>query len=111
MRKRLLSAVLAVAMLFGSAAALPQSAVVENTSVTASAYGEEKESGNYKYTILKDGTAKITKYNGKETKVTIPSKLGGIKVTRIAHGIPVGGDLEYTDEITLTKALEGRREI
>ena len=34
-----------------------------------------------------------------------------ISVTRIAHGIPVGGDLEYTDEITLTKALEGRREI
>ncbi len=35
----------------------------------------------------------------------------GIRVTRIAHGIPVGGDLEYTDEITLTKALEGRREL
>ena len=35
----------------------------------------------------------------------------GIKTTRIARGIPVGGDLEYTDEITLTKALEGRREI
>lgn len=35
----------------------------------------------------------------------------GIKVTRIAHGIPVGGDLEYTDEITLMKALEGRHEI
>ena len=35
----------------------------------------------------------------------------GIKVSRIAHGIPVGGDLEYTDEITLTKALEGRREM
>ena len=35
----------------------------------------------------------------------------GIKVTRIAHGIPVGGDLEYTDEVTLSKALEGRREI
>ena len=35
----------------------------------------------------------------------------GIKATRIAHGIPVGGDLEYTDEITLTKALEGRREL
>ncbi len=35
----------------------------------------------------------------------------GIKVTRIAHGIPVGGDLEYTDEITLTKALEGRTEM
>ena len=35
----------------------------------------------------------------------------GIKATRIAHGIPVGGDLEYTDEITLMKALEGRREL
>lgn len=35
----------------------------------------------------------------------------GIKVTRIAHGIPVGGDLEYTDEVTLSKALEGRREL
>ncbi len=35
----------------------------------------------------------------------------GILVSRIAHGIPVGGDLEYTDEITLIKALEGRREM
>ena len=35
----------------------------------------------------------------------------GIKTTRIARGIPIGGDLEYTDEITLTKALEGRNEI
>jgi len=34
----------------------------------------------------------------------------GIKVTRIAHGIPVGGDLDYADEVTLTKALEGRRD-
>lgn len=33
----------------------------------------------------------------------------GVRVTRIAHGIPVGGDLEYADEITLIKALEGRR--
>lgn len=35
----------------------------------------------------------------------------GVKVTRIAHGIPVGGDLDYADEVTLSKALEGRREI
>ncbi len=35
----------------------------------------------------------------------------GIKVTRIAHGVPVGGDLEYADEVTLMKALEGRKEI
>lgn len=34
-----------------------------------------------------------------------------IKVTRIASGIPVGGDLEYADEVTLSKALEGRKEI
>ena len=32
----------------------------------------------------------------------------GILVTRIAHGLPVGGDLEYTDEVTLAKAMEGR---
>ena len=38
-------------------------------------------------------------------------KPSGIKVTRIAHGIPVGGDLEYTDEVTLSKAMEGRREL
>lgn len=35
----------------------------------------------------------------------------GLKVTRIAHGLPVGGDMDYADEMTLTKALEGRREV
>ena len=35
----------------------------------------------------------------------------GIKVTRLAYGIPVGGELEYTDEVTLTRAMEGRREL
>jgi recombination protein RecR len=34
-----------------------------------------------------------------------------VRVTRIAHGVPVGGSLEYTDEVTLLKAFEGRREI
>jgi recombination protein RecR len=34
----------------------------------------------------------------------------GIKVTRIAQGIPIGGDIEYTDEVTLRKAMEGRRD-
>ena len=38
-------------------------------------------------------------------------KPAGIKVTRIAHGLPVGGDLEYADEVTLLKAVEGRREL
>jgi recombination protein RecR len=35
----------------------------------------------------------------------------GIKVTSLARGLPMGGDLEYADEVTLGKALEGRREI
>jgi recombination protein RecR len=35
----------------------------------------------------------------------------GVRVTRLAHGLPMGGDLEYADEVTLTHALEGRREI
>ena len=35
----------------------------------------------------------------------------GIKVTRLAYGIPVGGDLEYADEVTLARALEGRNEL
>lgn len=35
----------------------------------------------------------------------------GVKVTRIAHGLPVGGELEYADEVTITRALEGRQEI
>lgn len=35
----------------------------------------------------------------------------GIKVTRIAHGLPVGGDLEYADEVTISRALEGRRQL
>ncbi len=35
----------------------------------------------------------------------------GYRITRIAHGLPVGGDLEYADEVTLGKALQGRKEI
>ena len=35
----------------------------------------------------------------------------GIRLTRLARGLPVGGDLEYADEVTLTRALEGRREV
>ena len=35
----------------------------------------------------------------------------GVKVTRIAHGVPIGGELEYTDEVTLLRAFQGRREL
>lgn len=65
--------------------------------------------GNVKEIIL----ATNPRVEGEATAMYI-SKLVkplGIKVTRIAHGIPVGGDLEYTDEVTLSKALEGRREL
>ena len=43
--------------------------------------------------------------------ISILFKNFGVKVTRIAHGLPVGGELEYADEITITRALEGRQEI
>lgn len=48
---------------------------------------------------------------GEATAMYISKLLKGteIKVTRLAHGIPVGGDLEYADEVTLAKAIEGRR--
>ena len=49
-----------------------------------------------------------------ETTAMYISKLikpAGIKVTRIASGVPVGGDLEYIDEVTLLRALEGRTEL
>ena len=51
--------------------------------------------------------------NGTATAVYINKLLSpfGVNVTRIAHGIPIGGDLEYTDEVTLAMAIDGRREI
>jgi recombination protein RecR len=49
---------------------------------------------------------------GENTAAFIQKKLASfpIRMTRLARGLPVGGDLEYTDEITLIRALEGRRE-
>jgi len=65
--------------------------------------------GNVKEVIL----ATNPNIEGEATAMYISKLLKplGIKTTRIAHGIPVGGDLEYADEVTLAKALEGRREI
>ena len=65
--------------------------------------------GNAKEIIL----ATNPRVEGEATAMYISKliKPFGVKATRIAHGIPVGGDLEYTDEVTLLKALEGRREI
>ncbi len=51
--------------------------------------------------------------SGETTATYLAEKIKtlGAKVTRIGYGIPMGGDIEYTDELTLTRALEGRREI
>lgn len=51
--------------------------------------------------------------NGTATAVYISKLLEpfGVKVTRIAHGVPIGSDLEYADKLTLIKAIEGRREL
>ena len=66
-------------------------------------------SGNIKEVIL----ATNPRVEGEATAIYLSKLIKplGIKVTRIAHGIPVGGDLEYADEVTISKALEGRREI
>jgi recombination protein RecR len=50
---------------------------------------------------------------GEATAMYLARLLGpaGIRVTRIASGLPVGGDLEYADELTLGRAIEGRREL
>ena len=50
---------------------------------------------------------------GEATAVYIARQLKplGVRVTRIAHGVPVGSDLEYADEVTLSEAMEGRREM
>jgi recombination protein RecR len=68
---------------------------------------------------LMDGTVKEVilatnpKVEGEATAMYLAKliKPMGVKTTRLAHGIPVGGDLEYTDEFTLGKAFEGRTEI
>ena len=50
---------------------------------------------------------------GENTAMYVQKKLAGsgVRVTRLARGLPVGGDLEYADEVTLARALEGRREM
>jgi recombination protein RecR len=50
---------------------------------------------------------------GEATATYLASRLRrvGVKVTRIATGIPVGSDIEYADEITMLKSIEGRREL
>ena len=67
------------------------------------------DSGNVDEVIL----ATNPTVEGEATAVYLSQQLkrSGLKVTRIAMGIPVGSDIEYTDEITMLKAMEGRREL
>jgi recombination protein RecR len=50
---------------------------------------------------------------GQATAIFLSRKIKpmGIKITQLAHGLPMGGDIDYVDEVTLGKALEGRREL
>jgi len=67
------------------------------------------DSGNVDEVIL----ATNPTVEGEATAVYLSQQLkrSGVKVTRIAMGIPVGSDIEYTDEITMLKAMEGRRDM
>jgi recombination protein RecR len=67
------------------------------------------EGGNVDEVIL----ATNPTVEGESTAVYLSQQLrrSGVKVTRIAMGIPVGSDIEYTDEITMLKAMEGRRDM
>ena len=67
------------------------------------------EGGQVKEVIL--ATNPTTNGNATALYLAKVIKPLGIPVTRIAQGIPIGGDIEYTDEVTLKKALEGRRQV
>jgi recombination protein RecR len=67
---------------------------------------------------IRDGVAEVIlatnpNVEGEATAIYLARLLKplGVKVTRIAMGVPVGSDLEYTDEVTMNKAMEGRREV
>lgn len=101
MRKRIIAGVLALTLVMGSVA-LPNDTVIGTVSQTGSAvyfdeYDEAKVNvdKNYKYEILSDDTASIVSYSGKDTKLTIPSTLGGKKVTEIQSEA-----FNYEDKLT-----------
>ena len=79
MNKKILSGLCALALVLGSAAALPQGFAKIDSAITASA----ETYGDYDYTVLDDGTVVISKYIGSDEEVTIPSTIDGKKVTSI----------------------------
>ena len=79
MLKKMLASFTAAALVLSAGAVLPEGAVSLGSQIEASA---ETYKG-YEYTVLDDGTVEISKYTGNDTKVTIPSAIGGKKVTSI----------------------------
>ena len=72
------------------------------------------ETGQFKEAILAtdpslEGEATALYIDEQVSRAQKEGQLRGVKITRIARGLPVGGDLEYADELTLARALEGRR--
>ena len=67
------------------------------------------EEGSFREVIV----ATNPNVEGEATAVYIAQRLrsSGVRITRLAFGLPVGGDLEYADQVTMSKALEGRRDI
>jgi len=57
-----------------------------------------------------EGEATAMYLNKQINQLTINNSQIAVRITRLAHGLPVGADIEYADEVTLTRALEGRRE-
>lgn len=97
-KKRLLSLALAVTMLFGSAAAMPEGVFTENTSITASAY---EEYGDFKYWVRSDDydstrkNVEICRYTGDGGKVVIPDTIEGYPVEGISSYA-----FDHNDQIT-----------
>lgn len=91
MYKKILAGLLAVALVCGSAAVLPETEIGDSgvVSVSAETYGD------FNYTILDDGTIEIWRYSGNDTEITIPCEINGTKVTSI-------GDWTFSGCISLT---------
>ena len=90
--KRLISALLVICLLVTVALAVPFTASAQNTAVIA--VGDEQEYNGFLYTILSDGNAMITGYNGSQTSITLPSSINGHTVTSI------GSYSAFADQVT-----------
>ena len=97
MKKKVLSGLLALCLVFGSASALPQGAFTDSATINASAEVE----GNWEYEVQEDGTVAITKYNGSESEITIPATLGGKKIDAVYNCFSA------SDKITSVTVSEG----